>query len=139
MVFFATVGLTACNDDEIIDGDWPPMEWKTDVKMDQWLTVTVPAEGGTYRFTCTNYRDFWLSDITEDGIIVWPGFYFTNGSEWSDFDWHNVTREWNSVKVSGSVMTVVVASNETDTPRSLKVVVTAGDIFNTFSFNQAGR
>lgn len=50
LAFIAVIGLTACNDDDEI-GVWPLMEWKTDVNMGPENTISVSAEGGTYRFT----------------------------------------------------------------------------------------
>lgn len=125
MVFVAIAGLTACSEE--LDGDWPPMEWKTDVNMGKGHTISVPADGGTFLFTCTNYGGFWLSDIYEGGQFMEP----------TPPDYEKIAWKWGSVEVKKNVMTVVISPNESGTERSVKISPTAGDIFDHFTFNQA--
>lgn len=127
MVFIAMAGLTACSEDEEWIGRWPPMEWKTDVNMGEGHTVSVPAEGGTFLFSCTNYDGFWLSDIYEDGRYIEP----------TPPDFEHIAWKWGSVEVKENVLTVVISPNESGIERSIKIDTTAGDIFDHFTFNQA--
>lgn len=66
IAFLTVAGLTACTDD---DGDWERMKWKTEVKMENGHVISVPAEGGTYQFTCQNYS-IWFSTLQEYGVYV---------------------------------------------------------------------
>ena len=126
LAFIAVIGLTACNDDDEI-GVWPLMEWKTDVNMGPENTISVSAEGGTYRFTCTNYRVIWLSDIYEDGQFV-----YSNSN-----DNMHAAGKWGSAEAKENELTVVISPNETDIHRSVTIATTAGDTFYSFTFNQS--
>lgn len=126
VVFVIVTGLAACSDD---DGDWEPMKWKTEVKMGKEHSISVPVEGGTYRFTCTNYGRFWFSSIYEEGRYVEPGFY----------DVERIVGEWSWAEVKENVMTVIISPNDTGNQRSVEIGTTAGDIFDSFTFNQAGQ
>lgn len=124
MAFLSVAGLTACTEEE---ETWEPMKWNTEVKMEKKHTISVPAEGGTYQFTCTNYSSFWLSNVCEDGEYVKPGFY----------DAERLVGKWSCTEVKENVMTVVISPNETGNQRSAVINITAGDIFDKFTFNQA--
>lgn len=118
-------GLMACDN----DGDWDPMKWKTEVKMkkvDGYNTISVPAEGGTYRFKCTNYPNLWFCDLKEDeGDIIS-----------STMDVHQIHGEWATVGIDGVELTVSVSPNDGQKPRTAIVVVNTGDIWCHFKFNQ---
>lgn len=132
-VLLMSVGLGSCHKD---DGDWNPMKWDTDVQMKN-NTVTVPPQGGTYQFTCTNYPEFWLSGVEErivddkDSNRIAVTYSHPN-----EDDYRNIKGEWVEVSVQGNVMTVAVAAIETGKSRSATVVPTGGDIFGHFYFNQ---
>lgn len=120
LALLAVAGLAACTDD---DGDWPPMKWKTNVKMEKEHVISVPAEGATYQFTCKNYN-FWLVTLKEDEEVI-----YTND------DTHQIHGEWVTVDVENKVMTVKVSPNSSK-QRTAVIGVTAGDIFDSFTFNQ---
>lgn len=128
LAFFSVAGLSACSDKYGDCGDWEPMTWKTEVKMGKG-SISVPAEGGTYEFTCTNYGKFWFSSVQEDGKYVEPGYY----------DAIRIVGKWSWAEVKENVMTVIISPNTTDNRRSVVIVTTAGDIFDYFTFNQAGQ
>lgn len=90
-------------------------------------TISVSAEGGTYRFTCTKYRVIWLSDIYEDGQFV-----YSNSN-----DNMHVTGKWGSAEAKENELTVVISPNETGIHRSVMIATTAGDTFYSFTFNQS--
>lgn len=137
-VSLAAVGLTGCQhkeNDLIGSVIWAPMEWETDVTM-KGHTVTVPPQGGTYKFTCTNYTEFWLSDVEERIFDTDRNRITVTSSRPNEDDCRNIKGEWVEVTVLGNVMTVAVAANETGESRSATVVPTGGDIFSHFDFNQ---
>lgn len=152
--------LISCEDDDdnsrYIDGDWYPMEWKTDANVEDLenITVSVPADGDTFTFHCTNYPTFWLSEISERDTTfgplhnsqsiedmqwtsVWPDgdtiFYITL----PESDIHYMKRIWWDVNITNTTMTVAIAPNNEPQPRSITVNVTAGDIFDHLKFIQA--
>lgn len=124
-VLFAAT-YASCSDD---DGDWPPMRWKTDVKTSDGGFVVVPAEGGTYVFTCTNYSGLWIDYASETTDGKTKNFYEESGNSTI-----NVT--WATIKLAEGKLTVTIAPNEAATSRTLCVSTTAGDIFATFKFTQ---
>lgn len=110
------------------DGDWEPMKWKTDAKMDKERVIHVPVDGGTYVFKCKNYNSFWLSNVFEDDKDV----------SIDNKEWKYAIGEWSSVEIEKNVMTVTVSLNDGNRSRLLKVTPTAGDIFSYLLFNQEG-
>lgn len=118
-------GLTACggtDEPEILDGIWPPMEWSAEVEKN----ITVPAEGGTYLFTCTNYDSFWIAELEEDG----------QHTERDYDDFQHIQGAWLGAGVEENVMTVTIAPNTGESQRTARLTVTSGDIFDYFTFNQ---
>lgn len=118
------------------------MKWeKTDYRVIKEGNVSfyhVPSEGGTYTFTCKNYKGFWLADtwFEQDGrkwffweeMMQQPGF---------ERDWKHYGNDWIEITVNeGGVLEVVFQPN-TGTTRKADVGVTAGDIFDTFHFVQS--
>ena len=128
--------FTSC-DDEVngkeVDGKWDPMKWKTEVNMGKEHQVQVPAKGGTYTFTCTNYFP-WLADLEINGKFIHP--------EEIDDDvitnYHRINYDWFSAEASGQELTVTIAPNTASETRSGRLCVTAGDIFDYFTFTQSG-
>lgn len=126
MAFVAMAGLAACSDD---DGDWDQMKWIADTAMGKDHTISVPMEGGTYQFTCANYPSFWFSGFRVDGKPV-------------DYDYEDIWHlrgEWITADVENNVLTVTVLPNTAENSRTAKIGVTAGDIFDGFTFHQAGQ
>ena len=122
IAFFFMVGLTACSNE---DGDWDPMDWKNDVKMEKKHSISVPMEGGTYQFSCKNYS-FWFYALQEYGANV----------ELEYDDVHHIHGEWVTADVENDVLTVTISPNDTGKQRAAVVGVTAGDVFDSFTFNQ---
>lgn len=120
-----TAGLTACdgNDD---DEKWYSMKWETDVMMENGHVISVPVEGGVYKFTCINYM-FWFSGFRENDT-------------YRDADAaKHIYGEWVKADIDGYVMTVTISPNDGGQQRSSIVGTTAGNIFDSFSFVQAGQ
>lgn len=111
------------------DGDWDPMKWRTDAPMVNNV-VPVSAEGGTYRFECTNYNSYWLSSAQADGEYFYP--------DRERNEYKTIIGEWFDVKVEGNVMEVTIAPNDDAANRELEVTPQAGNAFYTFWFEQDG-
>lgn len=121
IAFLAVAGLTACSNE---DGDWESMKWKTDVKMEKGHSISVPVKGGSYLFTCRNYGCIWFSDLQENGdYIVLDDFYQIRG-------------KWVTADVDNNVLTVTISPNDSGKQRTVLIGVSAGDIFDSFTFNQ---
>lgn len=122
LIIFATT-FVAC---EIEDGDWEAMKWETNVSNINKNKIEVPNEGGVYVFKCTNYKSFWISALSENGESL-PISY----------EDEKIEREWYSIKIDdGSTMTVSILSNSSDDNRTLKIGIQAGDVFDSFLFEQ---
>ena len=89
----------------------------------------IPVAGGTFTFECKNYTP-WLSDV----II---------NAEHQDIheNWKEYKNDWFEVKIVDKkvIFTFDKIEGSIWTARSVEVTVTAGDIFDTFVFQQEKR
>lgn len=122
-----TIAFLSCNSE---DGDWEPMEWKSDasayLKKDH---IAVPESGGVYTLHCKNYATFWLSSVFEDGVQI----------ELDSTARSAAKGMWSSVEIRKNAMIVVISPNDGNPSRCLSVTPTAGDVFSSFIFNQKGK
>lgn len=114
--------LSSCEQE---DGDWEPMKWDTKVKS----SIAVPIEGGTYVFRCTNYHFFGLQVLNENGKYIRPE---------QDEDFTRLNGEWCTAEVADGVLTVTISPNTEAKKRTAAVGVSAGDVFDGFTFEQVG-
>lgn len=133
---------SSCKDE--IDGKWDPMEWKiindapdniVNSSNNSW-TISSGKES-TLTFTCKNYGNPWLAGIELNNS-------YNQGTYWNpNFDdpatRNKFSTNWCSVKIEQNQLIVRFADNITPTPGyidtdTIKVVVTAGDIFDHFQF-----
>lgn len=122
LIIFATT-FVACESEEK-DGDWEPMKWETNVSNINKNKIEVPNEGGVYVLKCTNYKSFWIDALFENGEFL-PIYE------------DKIEREWYSIKIDdGSTMTVSILSNSSDDNRTLKIEIQAGNVFDSFLFEQ---
>ena len=124
------LGFSSCGDEpgDRPIGDWEPMKWNNVDNLAKVNNIyVIPEEGGTFTFECKNYKP-WLSDViinTEHQDI------YSSGSR---KDYKN---DWFEVKITDKkVMFTFDEIEEPMTGRTVEVVVTAGDIFDTFVFQQ---
>ena len=124
LIIFATT-FVACESQEK-DGDWETMKWETNVSNINKNKIEVPNEGGVYVIKCTNYKSFWIYAFSENGESL-PIRY----------EDEKIEREWYSIKIDdGSIMTVSILSNSSDDNRTLEIGIQAGDVFDSFLFEQ---
>ena len=134
MAITATITLTSCNSDEY-DGDWDDMIWKTEVKAtEQDGTYLVAATGGELTFSCKNYQHPWISEA------LYAGDYYNPDVQ--DDEYHTINRQklsldWFKAEITGNLLKVTFAPNQATTERPIKLYVTAGDIFYSFTFKQS--
>lgn len=121
--------FVSCSDE---DGNWDSMKWSSEVRTSKDGTVDVPQSGSTYTYTCKNYNGFWLTRTNEKINGEEKQFYANEDSN----TWNSVSGVWSTAKVENNVLTVTISSNDTGTSRELIVSVTAGDIFDGFTFKQ---
>ena len=125
---FAMFAFVSCSDD---DGDWTPMKWKTDAKMDKSHRIDVPSDGGTYSFECTNYGGPWIEELDET-VNRQCTVYYRDDNNVS----HHFTGKYTEAKFEDNKFTVVIAPNNDSSERKTGVKVSTGDIFDSFTFNQ---
>lgn len=133
--------LSACQS-ESLDGAWEKMKWKKTTyqqvvnegsSMSYYL---VPVEGGKFVFHCKNYSSIWMADHRfEQNGQVWHSYDRFDSQE-SQRDYHHYTDEWCDVTAQGDSLKVIFVPNHSFV-RKVQIGVTAGDIFDTFSFVQA--
>ena len=135
LLAMAACTQTSCSED---DGDWEEMKWDTSVKAGKDGIISVGSEGGTYEFKCKNYNP-WLCSITQfedEDVAVWYA-HDTDENQYADQNLRIIT-PWLTARCSGSTLTVEIKPNESQKEHTMTVEVTAGDIFDSFVFRQAG-
>ncbi len=122
--------LSSCGDGDEPDGKWEKMKWKNIDRLTEVNhTYIIPEEGGTFTFECTNYRP-WLSYVA---INCEPQ---DAGQDWQDL-WTEFSNDWFGVEIVDKKVIFTFDEIEEPVPlRTVEVVVTGGDIFYTFLFQQ---
>ena len=126
-VTLAALALASCSKEK--DGDWDPMEWKADEPVPATGDAyVVSADERTITFTCSNYTKPWFSGAKDNGKDIFP----------EKDDLGLIDSESFRAEMEGNKLTIVFKENESAQERSFSITVTAGDIFYTFYFKQAG-
>ena len=134
MAITATITLTSCNSDEY-DGDWDDMIWKTEVKAtEQDGTYLVAATGGELTFSCKNYQHPWISEALYAGGYQEPD---VQDDEYHTINWKKLTLDWFKAEITDNLLKVTFEPNQEAKERPIKLYVTAGDIFYSFTFKQS--
>jgi hypothetical protein len=120
--------FTSCGDDDELD----PVQWKSDLVFNEMLEAHVDAKGGTYLFTCTNYKWVTLNSLQEDYGYNTLGSYYP-----ADLATNIVTGEWSKGEVKGVTMTITISKNESGKDRYLTVTTESGDAFGVFHIIQS--
>ena len=128
LLMVVLLGWSSCGDEP--DGKWEKMKWKN---VDNLAKVNdiyvIPEEGGTFTFECKNYRP-WLSHVVINSEPQDVGL------EWQDH-WIEFSNDWFGVEiVDKKVIFSFDGIEEPMTARTVEVVVTGGDIFDPFVFQQ---
>lgn len=118
------------NNDKKNDGNWDPMVWETEVAGQIANNQqNISATGAEIIFFCRNYSSPWISSAESNGEYYYPPVEAN--------DHRSLTLDWFKAEINGNKLTVVIEANNTGEGRSIKLDVTAGDIFYTFVFNQS--
>lgn len=118
--------LIGCGDEP--DGKWAKMKWEVPSNLTKTEGIyMVPASGGTFVLTCKNYKP-WIEGITDCSVLDNPNV-ITDVHNWEG-TWYSVNCNQNEVTFKFDPL-----SAEEDS-RELQVALTAGDIFDYFSFRQ---
>ena len=132
--------LSSCTSE---DGDWEPMIWKTEVKSmkkDGMNYVLVPQTGGTYEYTCRNYKSFWLEDVIESTETPtgnpWQFKGLYDIYQRKDDNLYNISSPATEVNANDDKLSISVKPNDTGKTRYIMVRVSAGDIFDQFLYRQ---
>lgn len=127
----ALLAFSSCGEEP--DGKWDKMEW---ISVDNLAQVNniyvIPEEGGTFTFECKNYTP-WLSRVyvnNEPKPIVREDLQ----EKWKKC----IIDDWFEIEIVDKKM--IIFFDRIDdyylTERKVTVEVTAGDIFDTFIFQQ---
>lgn len=128
----AGIMLNSC-EKQRMEGDWDPMEWNDESGLERVDNVyQVPASGGSYKFHCKNYSNFWISSIEEGGEFYHPDL--------DNNDWQDISGQWTRVQClpDGDLVVTIqpLSFFSSASQRAMMLVVTAGDIFHGFRFVQ---
>lgn len=116
------------------DGDWDPMIWKSNDVSNinkNKSNIEISQAGKSYVFTCENYKYFWVYAIRENGKQMGDGQQFIDCQKYED--------SCISISIEGNRMNVTVFPNEGHQIRNISIGVTAGDISDSFIFEQKGK
>ena len=136
----AALSLTSCGD--IIEpvGEWDPMVWKAEVKTTKHDgAYSVPATGGELTFSCKNYQHPWISNAEYAGEYYNPDVYNPDvqDDEHHPINWKELTLDWFKAEITDNLLKVTFEPNQATTEKTIKLTVTAGDIFYSFNFKQS--
>ena len=125
LLFIVLLGTTSCGSDEP-EGKWAKMKW---TNVDNLMNVNgnylLPEGGGTFTFLCRNYDHPWFSSVSVDGVQIQLDNETT------------INGEWFSMKFDGNKLIIIVESLPASVEaRNIQLTVTAGDIFDYFTFIQ---
>lgn len=127
LITIAALSLASCSKEK--DGDWDPMEWKADEPVQATGDAyVVSADEETITFTCSNYTKPWFSSAKDNGKDIFP----------EKDDLGLIDSKSFRAEMEGNKLAIVFKENESAQERSFSITVTAGDIFYTFHFKQAG-
>lgn len=144
---FAIVFIALCNSscsNEPLDGDWDSMEWQKAVTEKVIVNGVncyhIPIQGGTCQFKCKNYNGFWINHARILGAPSWVDaeagdYIFPAMTDGTPRDNQHVSADGLKVSIEGNTMNVTFDENQSFA-KYVEVVVTAGDIFDTFRFVQ---
>lgn len=93
--------------------------------------IEISQAGKSYVFTCENYKYFWVYAIRENGKQMGDDQQFIDCQKYED--------SCISISIEGNRMNVTVFPNEGHQIRNISIGVTAGDISDSFIFEQKGR
>lgn len=119
-----------------LPGKWEAMKWEKKSDDCQYnkeaKAYLVPAAGADYLFVCQNYTQPWLEgiELTCDTTVLKS--YTYHNEHW---DFHHDTIQNCTFAIQHDSLLLHFAPNET-LARSFVVHVTAGDIFDSFTFHQ---
>jgi hypothetical protein len=114
--------VASCGDEP--DGKWEKMKWNdlSGLTKEDGIYI-VPATGGTYTFECKNYNP-WIDHCSSGYNDVVVSSYT------------HVYNEWFDVLCNNKNVIVTIAPLTSTSARQLTVELTAGDIFDSFKFEQ---
>lgn len=123
------MGVASCGGDEEPIGSWERMKW-TNVNnlMNIQGVYYLPVEGGSYTFLCRNYSHPWINSVTVNGITLVPDI-IENRIEFNG-EWFTAKFEDNKLIITADALPQSVSS------RNFTILVTAGDIGDSFEFAQ---
>jgi len=125
----AAFSLASCSSSDP-EGDWDPMIWKSEAPAKTTDGVYHVSEtGGEFIFSCRNYSSPWIDSASSNGKYFFPPREENN--------YHEIIEDWFKAEISGNKLKVVFEKNDSEKERSLRLNVTAGDIFYTFTFKQS--
>ena len=116
------------------DGLWSSMKWvsQSNLVLNNGI-YQIPAQGGKFTFTCTNYKAPWMGSLPYADSVWLP-----RGISEGEDEWHKLSCSWFAAEFNQADLTITVAAlPDTVDSRLAELEVTAGDIFYHFKFNQS--
>lgn len=120
-------------DNELKDGDWPPIQIIINGEICKAKEYAIPAEGGTFRIFSKNYGSLWLNAVSENDNHVWP-----EGYDWSDYLNIHLTKTWYELRYDGGGQIVVDIQpiEPNSRQRTLLLELECGDAFGSIKLVQ---
>lgn len=141
MMFAVMMTLCSCSKedkDSTSVGDWEEMvvsveNAKFDTSSADCKIVNIPSDENDFTLKVTNYDDWWIQsvNIKETSTNIYKAVKVK--------DRHDVTCDWGSVNVVSNQARCYISANTSVESRTIKLEMTAGDVFETIYIVQAGK
>lgn len=143
MIFAAIMSMTSCSSDDnkgIMDGLGDKMVVSAenvtlDTSKSDAIYINVPAEGKSFTLQVNNYDDWSVNTVsvkTADDAGYKLVYQSSKNKEVYKKDWYQVDVNFNKAKCT-------ISENPLSEARSMELVMTVGDVFQTIYIVQAAK
>lgn len=139
MIFAAIMSMTSCSSDDnkgIMDGLGDKMVVSAenvtlDTSKSDAIYINVPAEGISFTLQVNNYDEWWVSTVSVKTAAN-ADYRLVKNKKVYKKDWYQVDVNSNKAKCT-------ISENPQSETRSMKLVMTVGDVFQTIYIVQAAK
>ena len=118
--------LFSCSKDTVDELHRATFKWTTDYTGDP-RSITVPAEGGTYKLVCTNYQTLRFANKTvDDSSVIYGEEVISTG----------IMGRWYTAELTGNTLTITIKPNTTGKRRKINFWLRADDAVDRVEITQ---
>ena len=118
--------LFSCSKDTVDELHRATFKRTTDYTADP-RSITVPAEGGTYKLVCTNYQTLRFANKTvDDSSVIYGEEVISTG----------IMGRWYTAELTGNTLTITIKPNTTGKRRKINFWLRADDAVDRVEITQ---